>query len=633
MKRAVAIAMRSLVGLVLLLAALAGSPAQAQGSPVQEAAAIDRHDLEAFLDQEMNARLSTGRLAGAVVTVVHRGEVVLAKGYGPADIASGRPMDPALTGIRPGSVSKLVTWTAVMKLAAEGRLQLDADANRYLRGFQIPDDGLGPITLRHLMTHTSGLDGVPFRTLVKLSSSELRPLADSVRESLPPRVRAPGAVAAYSNYGTALAGLIVQEVVGEPFEVYVEREILQPLGMTRSTFIEPLPAEFEARLAKSYFFGQRGLKEAPFEYVHNFSPAGSMTTTADDMARFMIAHLEGGRIGGRQVLPEAALKEMHWRAFGHDPRLPGNALGFYEMTASSRTLLTHKGRTTFVMSQLALLPEERFGVFVSFNAAEGSPPAEAVIRALVKRYFDRPGAHASVSQAPCRQWVGAYRTDWTIERGVDKFVSFGRDITASPAPEGAMQVKEGAGVRTYAQVAPDFFLDAAADEPLAFKEIPGTGRVWMARGNAVAAAYKLTWFETSSFHAWVLGASAAIFAGVLLWTLFALVTRRRERPAAALVLLRLGAGLELLFAGLFAYFMFGPDIAAYNWRLPPYFGAMLMLPAAAAAAWAAGLAVSIVRLRHGGAAVLASPVWILGTAAVAAWTWSLAFWNLIRLWP
>ncbi|MFO7684066.1 MAG: serine hydrolase [Chloroflexota bacterium] len=166
---------------------------------------------------------------------------LLAKGYGLADRGNNRPVDGTRTLFRTGSVGKLITWTAVMQLAEQGRLDLHADVNDYL-DFTIPATFPEPITLAHLMTHTAGFADQG-EALFVLSEEKMMPLRQYLTELQPARVFPPGQAQAYSNYGTALAGYIVERASGESFADYVETHIFAPLEMRHSTLRQPVPPE------------------------------------------------------------------------------------------------------------------------------------------------------------------------------------------------------------------------------------------------------------------------------------------------------------------------------------------------------------------------------------------------------
>src|SRR6476659_4584829 len=188
---------------------------------------LTAEDVNAWLDGFMSYSLAKDDIAGAVVVVVKDGQILTQKGYGYSDVAKQKPVDPAKTLFRPGSVSKLFTWTAVMQLVEQGKLNLDTDVNTYL-DFKIPPYDGKPITLRNIMTHTAGFEEV-IKDLIAHDPKALMPLGTYVKTHLPERVFAPGTTPAYSNYATALAGYIIERQSGETFDNYIEHHIFAPL--------------------------------------------------------------------------------------------------------------------------------------------------------------------------------------------------------------------------------------------------------------------------------------------------------------------------------------------------------------------------------------------------------------------
>ena len=200
------------------------------------------------------------------------------------------------TLFRPGSVSKLFVWTAVMQLAEQGKLDLDRDINEYL-DFKIPEAFGQPITLKNIMTHTAGFEE-QVKDLFALGKPSPN-LGEYVKTHVPQRIFAPGTTPAYSNYATTLAGYIVERMSGQSFDDYVEQNIFKPLGMIRSTFRQPLPPELAPLMSNGYLLASDEAK--PFESIGPF-PAGSMSSSAVDMSKFMLAHLQEGRLGEAQIL-------------------------------------------------------------------------------------------------------------------------------------------------------------------------------------------------------------------------------------------------------------------------------------------------------------------------------------------
>jgi CubicO group peptidase (beta-lactamase class C family) len=362
------------------------------------AARLTAPDVEAWLDGFMPVALARGGFAGAVVVVVKDGAVLCEKGYGYADIEQRMPVDPRKTLFRPGSVSKLFTWTAVMQLVEAGKLDLDADVNRYL-DFQIPPREGKPITLRHLMTHTPGFEET-IRGLITASPSG-RSLGEELKRWVPTRVFEAGTTPAYSNYGAALAGYIVERVSHEPFEAYVEAHIFAPLGMHDSTFVEPLPARLLPQMSKGYEI--RSKPPGKFEFV-SVPPAGSLSATGDDMAKFMIAHLENGRFGEAKILEPATARQMHETLTRLMAPLNGIALGFYQQDINGHRVIAHGGDTNYFHSSLELFPDDHVGLYLSLNSA-GSQVGWtrlALFEQFADRYFPSSVTDPVVDDATAR---------------------------------------------------------------------------------------------------------------------------------------------------------------------------------------------------------------------------------------
>ena len=244
--------MRSITILTGAFLALAAMSSTALGDTPEAAAVLTTDDVNAWLDGYMPYALHTGDIAGAVVAVVKDGKILTERGYGYSDVAKHTPVDPKLTLFRPGSVSKLITWTAVMQLVEQGKIDLDADVNQYL-DFKIPPREGKPVTMRNLMQHTAGFE----EQAKDIMSEDSKALAFEtlLKQWVPERVFAPGTTPAYSNYGASLAGYIVQRLSGEPFDDYLDKHIFVPLDMKHSTFRQPLPAELAPLMSKGYELG------------------------------------------------------------------------------------------------------------------------------------------------------------------------------------------------------------------------------------------------------------------------------------------------------------------------------------------------------------------------------------------
>ena len=384
-------------------------------------ARLERADLEAWLDGFMSFTLARADIAGAVVMVVKDGAVLLQKGYGFSDVEQRKPVSPDSTLFRPGSVSKLFTWTAVMQLVEEGKLDLDRDVNTYL-DFKIPEYEGKPITLRNIMTHTPGFEE-SIRYLIGDDTTKLVPLERFVKIAQPKRVFPPGVTPSYSNYATALAGYIVARVSGQTFDERVEQKIFQPLGMMRSTFRQPLPAPLKPFMSQGYALASGEPK--PFEIVHP-APAGSLSATGTDMAKFMIAHLNGGA----GLLRTETARMMHSTTLTIVPPLNRMALGFYEQNINGRRVISHGGDSQWFHSCLWLFPDDNVGLFVSVNSSgrEGAtgPLRDALFTEFANRYFPSPLPDTRVDSATARAHARMMSGVYTGSRG--SFTNFMRIV-------------------------------------------------------------------------------------------------------------------------------------------------------------------------------------------------------------
>ncbi len=388
---------------------------------VAEHVAIDSADLEAFLDGVIEARMKSFHVAGVTVSVVHNGEMIHSKGYGYADMANRTPVDPAATLFRPGSISKTFTWTAVMQLVEKGKLDLDEDIRTYLEDFELPDTYPEPITLSHLMAHTPGFEDAIFGHIFGNDPDAVRQLNEYLHEFQPDRVREPGKIMAYSNYGCALAGHIVSVVSGMPFEDYVERNIFEPLGMNDSTFrepwknldMEPMPERLLKQSSIAYSWEKGWYEPKSFEFIHHQGPAGALSSTAADMARWMLAHLGEGSLDGVQILSSETARRMHARHFSQGEEFDGFAHGFVEGRVGPYRTIGHSGGSLYFMSQMVMVPELGFGLFASSNTTGGMSVVGDLPELVVKRFFPTGDSPSGLKPPEDfakrgRKYVGAY---------------------------------------------------------------------------------------------------------------------------------------------------------------------------------------------------------------------------------
>lgn len=437
----------------------------------------DRHELtasdaEAFLDGVVTLQLAREDIAGATIAIVKDGKILFAKGYGYADVKEKKPVSAEDTMFRPGSVSKLFTWTAVMQLVEQGKLDLDRDVNEYI-DYKIPDAFGKPITLKNILTHTPGFeeqakDLISFKT-------DSPDLGQYLKTHIPSRIFPPGTVPAYSNYGAALAGYIVERVSGEPFNQYVDEHIFKPLGMNHSTFAQPLPPELAPNMSNGYQLASD--KERKFETIAPF-PAGSLSSTADDMARFMMAHLQDGQLGDARILKPETAKLMHSRLFGLDPAANAMAYGFYEETRNGHRIIGHAGDTTCFHSDLHFVLDAGVGFFVSYNSSGRGQisPRTILWEAFLDRYFPYtpPDAIAPENAKQDATAVsGTYELSRRSETSFLRAFSLLGEAKVSPVEDGTIQVDAllapNGKPKHWQEIAPMTFREVDGQDVLVFK--------------------------------------------------------------------------------------------------------------------------------------------------------------------
>jgi CubicO group peptidase (beta-lactamase class C family) len=395
-------------------------------------------DLAAILDGLIPGWLSEHHVPGVVVAVVRRDTVLLARGWGEAEAGSGRRAEPD-TPFRVASVSKLVTATAALRLVEEGALALDADIAGVLGGDGPPRAFPGDVTLHHLLTHTAGFDLSDVGDATPDPERVLSP-RELVQRRPQPQVLPPGLAHHYSNFGYALVGLLVEEASGVPFAAYVDSAVLEPLGMRRSSFAQPPPAEIRRDLAVGHAWDGPAFRALPLDFSH-VGPADALVTTAADMASFLRFHL-GGRPA---VLRSSTLDTMHGTRYAASPSPYGMAYGFEENVLAGRRVLQHAGVQLGFASMVVLVPDDDLGVFVAQNAREGLLRWE-ILDVVVDRLLDaREGPPApepgrADPRLDAARYAGRYRhtgyTHATFEKAASVLGFRGSvsNVAAGPEP-------------------------------------------------------------------------------------------------------------------------------------------------------------------------------------------------------
>jgi CubicO group peptidase (beta-lactamase class C family) len=543
--------------------------------------------LEHFFDGVMNDHLRSNHVAGAVVAVVAGGQPVFSKGYGYADYAHKKPVSPDSTLFRIGSISKTFVWTAVMQLVAQGRLDLDTDINGYLREFNIPEGPGGPVTLRHLMTHTPGFED---RLIGLLARDEraLRPYGEILKEQLPERIRPAGVEMSYSNHGTGIAAHIVEEVSGMPWDAYAERHIIQPLGMSYTTFRQPLPGQLSGMASKGYNYEDGYLKEYGFEFIPLSAVAGASATAAD-MARYMLMHLQLGTFQGTEILDSAASTRMQAVAFRVSPYVSGIGLGLYDLIYwNGIRTLGHGGDTFWFHSLMALIPEKNAGLFVSFNSQGGN---YAQILGLFLQHFyplQPPVQEIRLSPEASEKFTGEYRFNRYPHSDLTRVSSIlNLNTTRVQYDSGGYLLSREAGAqKKWLAVNDSTFIEENGEEYLVFgKQEKGMYTRAFPGNLAVMPLERVPFIDSGRLHLPVLVFYLTVFLFTLVhWPLVYFVRRRyKPQPGAGQALLPGVKGLG--WAASFLALLFIVGLAASlskPWEIlyavPPAVKILLVIP-------------------------------------------------------
>ena len=576
-------------------------------------------ELRTYLDRRVPELLERHGVPAASVAVVLPGGTIAA-GYGTADLATGAPAT-AHTPFATGSITKLLTWTVVMQQIERGRLSLDDDVNRHL-GFRISEGSGGPVRLRHLMSHTPGFEDRPLLGLIRRDLADLPELGAFLARQIPERVHAPGRYAAYSNYGTALAGHVVERVDGRSWTEIVEQDVLAALALEDGSVRQPLPASVADAAARGYLrSGDRFEEVGPAWSA--LPPAGSWWASADDAARFIRAFLsDGGLPGGGRVLAPGTVLAMRSPLHRHDARMPGNAHGWWERDVHGIRLLSHGGTQPGFESILALSPEHGFGLYVATNAAAGRAVWSALMSEIVGARLPVEAASAPSPDVDLDRYVGAYQGTRYGTTTIARLEALMTRTTV--AHDGEALVLHGG---RYLPRGDHLFVDPETGERLAFEVEQGRAQALYAGPDPTQAYLRLPWHARSEAHAAILLAGiATLIAGAVLVPAFArLKTRGARTPGRRSALLATSAFAA--FAAGFVVVMGDPMMLAFGAGpalLTVLTAGVVAAAASAVAAWQA------LHAWHGGRGTFAGRVGVTAVA-LAGLTLSglLASWNLL----
>ncbi len=518
------------------------------------------------MDSIILSHQSEYNVTGATYAIV-KGEKLLAMNHiGLADLENKLPMDAEHTTFMLGSLSKLVVATAVMQMVERGQLNLDTDVNDYLKTIEVP-----AVSLRQLLTHTAGFEERTFARL-RLEEKDFISLNDYLSKRMPNQIFPAGKVAAYSNHGVALAGLVVEEISGLSFEEFVQQNIFGPLDMQNSTFI--LNEQSKTRLAKPYQIQKGQAIPTHFEYVQTI-PASMLIGSARDMAHFMMAHVNGGTLNGKQILKKETIDTLQKRHFSGHPSIYGRALGFFEREFRGMRGLTHGNNRNGFISYIHLIPEDSLGVFVTINGGQSA------FRNIVINEFFRMIYPVKEKPSPsfqklgnARKFAGTYlrtrRNDTSIER-IFYQVVLGNEVKVKALKDTALFLFN----EPYKVVEPGLLGNPAGSFHVAFSKINGVPTLHLP-GRA-DAFQKVSWYGQKGFTFFSLGLSTLTFIIILIGGLIRLFFKKKRKEASPFKYWRAFAGSGLLFIVTFfgSIAIIGANI---QYGIPTFFYLIFLLP-------------------------------------------------------
>lgn len=439
--------------------------------------ALTSESAEAFLDTFFDSAEAKAQYVGASVVVVKDGKVLAEKGYGYADQESKTPVDPKSTAFRVASVSKTFTAAAVMQLVEQGKVDLQADFQTYVKGLEFDNPFDKPVTVENLLTHTTGFEiRDPQQEDIHADFDKTVSMEDYAQQHMPPVVREPGSAYMYDNFSFLLLGMIVENVSGEPFETYMQQHIFKPLGMDNSSFV--LNDKFKDQLATGYDAVHNPLD------LYTLSPTpmpqGGMLSTAEDIGNFMIAFLNDGVKDNERILKETTVKSMEQYRSSIHPVLPDTTYGFeaaFQLpgAGSSPAIITKAGDLIGFSSYLFLIPEQNTGVFLTYN--QSGALRNLFYPAFIQTFFPEYAEPVVIkdftpqSTNELQRFAGLY-ADLRLSTIVSSLKNGGTE-------PGKLSISDAfLGPRTLIQVDENLFKDELTGQFTAFKE-QADGTIYM----------------------------------------------------------------------------------------------------------------------------------------------------------
>ncbi len=392
----------------------------------------------AAIERVVTEELRATNTPGAALAVVAGNRMLFARGYGVASVESPATVTPDML-FRLGSTTKMFTASAVVTLALEKKIDLNAPVGRYIQGL---DPAIARLTANQLLSHTSGLrDEAPM-----FGSHDESSLGEGIRKWKPDFLfTEPGKIYSYSNPGYWLAGYLAETVAGMPYADVVEERVFKPLGMARSTFRPTMAMTRPIAQGHDVVDGKPAVIRPAADNAGSW-PAGSMFSNVQDLARFVLAFLDGGKADGKQVLPAELVSTLSSR----HADIPGSAGGYgYGLSISRErgvTFVQHGGSRAGYGSSISMVPDQNFGVIIVANRSGSSLPKTSA--AIVEMFLDLEAKKKDASElhaltaADLSRYAGIYAN--------------GAQRISLRAEEGVLVGGPGAGRTRFTKAGTDF---------------------------------------------------------------------------------------------------------------------------------------------------------------------------------
>jgi CubicO group peptidase (beta-lactamase class C family) len=363
------------------------------------------------MDQQINTIINEGKSVGAVATMVVDGEKVLSKGYGFADVELGVESNGKDVGFRIGSISKTFVAVAALIAVEEGYIDMDQDIAIYLEGDQAFKPLKYPVTMHHLLTHTSGFEEIVSGMAVK-NVSDTEPLSETIVKYRPKQIYRPGEIASYSNYGIGLAAYVIEKSSGIDFADFCYERIFKPLEMDHTTFAH---MHDTVRVSQAYL--PNG--QVTMDMYMNIYPEGSAVSTADDMAKYIQWLLEPSN----RILSQTHKAELLEQQFSMADEFEGIGYVWNRKEQNGHLYFDKKGETLHFYSRILLYPEKKTGIFYSFNTYVPSGTIDGISKEVTRQLYGEQEAHNEVDGATYNVG-GCYVNLWLSQKTPEKILRF-----------------------------------------------------------------------------------------------------------------------------------------------------------------------------------------------------------------